>query len=130
MGRNYFLLCEKTKSFVWIGQGNNGTSIMGTLYYGEPHTMRALKKFLNDTKKKKLILIDENNEVYNLDNFKEYQRKKTLEDKKEMDDRIFVEPEKRELRVFDHPMTPAIIVIAWAIGVIMGMILAYTSGGV
>jgi len=59
MGINYYLGCEETKEYVWIGQGRN-TNILGlTLQFGlysrEEKTMLKLENFLNKTRGKKLI---------------------------------------------------------------------------
>jgi hypothetical protein len=53
MSSSYRIICKETKQSVWIGQGFGG---MECLYSGEPETMELLRKFLNETMGKKLIL--------------------------------------------------------------------------
>jgi len=34
----------------------------------------------------------------------------------------------KEIRIFDHPYVPAIIIIVWTLGFIMGLIIAQSMG--
>jgi len=75
MSRNYNLCCKETKEYIWIGQGNNGTGYMDTLYSDEEHTMEELTKFFNRTKGYDLVLMDEHDE--RLQNYKEIEIRKS-----------------------------------------------------
>ena len=69
MGRNYYLVCRELKTYIWIGQGANGTGYMNTFYSGEEKTMDLLIVFLNKTKGKNLVLLDEHDKE--LDDYKD-----------------------------------------------------------
>lgn len=62
MGRNWYLACPEIKKYVWVGQGENGSGYMSIFYSGEQDVMNILTVFLNMTKGKNLILVDEHDE--------------------------------------------------------------------
>lgn len=70
MSQTFSLICKKTKSRVWIGQG---WGEMESFYSGNKKTMDGLKKFLNDNKGKVIEFIcdDENDFIFE-ENYKEY----------------------------------------------------------
>ena len=62
MSLNYKLVCKETKESVWIGQGT--ALMMTSLYTGEEETMERLRRFLVETKGKKLTLVSEHEDVF------------------------------------------------------------------
>ncbi|MGK2884354.1 MAG: hypothetical protein ACSLE8_06195 [Rhodococcus sp. (in: high G+C Gram-positive bacteria)] len=54
MSATWSLVCHETKQTIWVGQGNGE---MSNFYYGEPHTMERLKRFLVATQGKQLVLL-------------------------------------------------------------------------
>ena len=70
MSQTFSLICKKTKSRVWIGQG---WKRMSNFYANDKTVIDGLKKFLNDHKGKiiEFICNDESDFIYK-ENYTEY----------------------------------------------------------
>lgn len=58
MSQSFDLVCDETRKLIWIGQGPLPPNTeMTVLYSGEPRTMEALRRFLNEHRGKALRFI-------------------------------------------------------------------------
>lgn len=68
MSQTFSLVCHETKQAIWIGQGHGS---MGSLYYGEVHTMENLKRFLNEHRGKSLEFLCD--DIADLDGYRTWE---------------------------------------------------------
>ena len=70
MSRTYSLVCEETKSCLWVGQGHGEMTVF---YSGEPQTMERLGRFLRAHVGKQLALMDSEKAYAEIDDLTQFE---------------------------------------------------------